>query len=391
MKDDKGNIIPFVQCTKCLSIFAYESCKTGLSTHKAHAEGCLGSSSPSSSKNQDIIVMMNKDNNSNILADLKSVFTETCAKFCAYDLHPYESVRGHGFQILCQSLLDLARQNFHSIEAADIIPDPTTISRRVQKLAEADFWKNKFTSDSYLTVNLHYNKDGQMKNFMLKTVSISEAKTGDITDLLSVFKIGSEKLSADNVSTLHSVLPWFYKFRKSCEIKATDRPCIAQLKKKLLTKLDAKLWLTDIHYIATFLHPETKSLPKRNKRAKRDDISVDHVLKEFISNENLSTDDEEPYDEVIEYMKCKVNYSSGEDVLSWWKKHSCIYTQLSRLALALLSIPASSATSERIFSGTGRILETRRQLLSAESLDSLVFLLDCIFFSYEIKFEIDCT
>ena len=29
----------------------------------------------------------------------------------------------------------------------------------------------------------------------------------DITDLLSVFKIGSEKLSADNVPTLHSVLP----------------------------------------------------------------------------------------------------------------------------------------------------------------------------------------
>ncbi len=41
----------------------------------------------------------------------------------------------------------------------------------------ADFWKNKFTSDSYLTVNLHYNKDGKMKNLMLKTVSISEAKT----------------------------------------------------------------------------------------------------------------------------------------------------------------------------------------------------------------------
>ncbi|CAF5166001.1 unnamed protein product, partial [Rotaria magnacalcarata] len=83
----------------------------------------------------------------------------------------------------------------------------------------------------------------------------------DITDLLSVFQIDSEKLSADDVPTLHSVLPWFYKFKKSCEIKDTDRPCIAQLKKKLLTKLVAKLWLTDIHYIATFLHPETKSLP----------------------------------------------------------------------------------------------------------------------------------
>jgi protein associated with RNAse G/E len=39
----------------------------------------------------------------------------------------------------------------------------------------------------------------------------------DVTDLLSVFKIGSEKLSADDVPTLHSVLPWFHKFKKSCE------------------------------------------------------------------------------------------------------------------------------------------------------------------------------
>jgi hypothetical protein len=101
-------------------------------------------------------------------------------------------------------------------------------------------------------------------------------------------------------------------------------------------------------------------------------------------------------------MKRKVNYQTGEDVLSWWKKHSCIYPQLSRLASALLSIPASSATSERIFSETGRILEARRQLLSPEPLDSLVFLRNfkwsCLLlsiyytrwyiFSYEIKFEI---
>lgn len=82
----------------------------------------------------------------------------------------------------------------------------------------------------------------------------------DVTDLLSVFKIGSEKLSADDVPTLHSVLPWFTKFKKTCEPKNTDRPCIAELKKKILSKLDDKIWITEIHYIATFLHPETKSL-----------------------------------------------------------------------------------------------------------------------------------
>ena len=61
-------------------------------------------------------------------------------------------------------------------------------------------------------------------------------------------------------------------------------------------------------------------------------------------------------------MTRKVNYQKGEDVLSRWKKHFCIYPQLSSLAPVLLSIPASSATSERIFSETGQILEARRQL-----------------------------
>ena len=288
----------------------------------------------------------------------------------------------------------------------------------------ADFWKNKFSSDSYLTVTLHYSKDGNMKNLALKTILITEAKTGggidpnrigfllkftflentkkilwnilksfgidpdayniiyvtdngsnlisalngeahircichcinlvvgqsieecanigllvtdcrelvshfkrcelqnhlqstlkqdictrwnstydtlwsiylnyekieeileqrkeakfitgidrrlikEITDLLSIFKIGSEKLSADDSPTLHSVLPWFFKFKKTCQPKATDSLCVTEFKKKLSEKLEEKLWISDIHYISTFLHPETKSL------------SVSHISLEF--------------------------------------------------------------------------------------------------------------
>jgi hypothetical protein len=51
-------------------------------------------------------------------------------------------------------------------------------------------------------------------------------------------------------------------------------------------------------------------------------MSVDDVLKEFGSN---STDDNETYDEVMEHMKMKINYQTGENVLSWWKKHSTIF------------------------------------------------------------------
>ncbi|CAF1237579.1 unnamed protein product, partial [Didymodactylos carnosus] len=68
----------------------------------------------------------------------------------------------------------------------------------------------------------------------------------------------------------------------------------------------------------------------------------------------------------------------GGNILTWWKDRSIIYKQLSRLALSLLAIPASSATAERIFSETERILEARRQLLSSESVDSLIKLYICI-------------
>lgn len=59
---------------------------------------------------------------------------------------------------------------------------------------------------------------------------------------------------------------------------------------------------------------------------------------------------------------------------SSWMNNVVLSFRLSRLALALLPIPANSTTSERVFSEAGRILEARRQQLSQESVDSLVFL-----------------
>ncbi|CAF1210394.1 unnamed protein product [Adineta steineri] len=50
IQDDKDDIVPYVQCIKCLSIFSYDSNKTGSSTHKAHSESCLGGSNSSGDK-----------------------------------------------------------------------------------------------------------------------------------------------------------------------------------------------------------------------------------------------------------------------------------------------------------------------------------------------------
>ena len=81
---------------------------------------------------------------------------------------------------------------------------------------------------------------------------------------------------------------------------------------------------------------------------------MNDILREFVSTSS-DEDENQMYDEVNEYMKMKVNYQKGENILLWWKKHSSIFPQLYRLALLLLSIPASSTTSERVFSRDGQV------------------------------------
>ncbi|CAF1262048.1 unnamed protein product [Rotaria sp. Silwood1] len=112
------------------------------------------------------------------------------------------------------------------------------------------------------------------------------------------------------------------------------------------------------------------------KRIKID--TVHDVLKSFNAFVDSSSDDDDkrPMDKVDDYIKAKISYPKGESLLQRW---------LSLLACSLLAVPAGSAVSERIFSKTGRILEVRRQRLSPESLDSLIFLRNFSVVLYKLK------
>ena len=67
----------------------------------------------------------------------------------------------------------------------------------------------------------------------IKQVSGESERTKDISIILtvillkilliplSIFKIGSKKLSADHATTLHSVLLWFDKFKKPYASRST--------------------------------------------------------------------------------------------------------------------------------------------------------------------------
>jgi hypothetical protein len=71
------------------------------------------------------------------------------------------------------------------------------------------------------------------------------------------------------------------------------------------------------------------------------------------------------------FQTCKT-----KDVLSWWGIHQSEFPNIAKLARKYLSIPASSAPSERICSSAGNVINEKRTNLSCENADVLIFLHD---------------
>ena len=104
--------------------------------------------------------------------------------------------------------------------------------------------------------------------------------------------------------------------------------------------------------------------------------------KDDMLNDNNNKDDIDRYIDMT-FSDAQTNSFSrvvdGEavfDVATFWysKQMRDLCPQLSRAAVGVLSIPSSSASSERVFSTTGRILEKRHTQLSQQSVDALVYL-----------------
>ncbi|KAK0141200.1 Zinc finger BED domain-containing protein 1 [Merluccius polli] len=63
-----------------------------------------------------------------------------------------------------------------------------------------------------------------------------------------------------------------------------------------------------------------------------------------------------------------------KDPLTWWRDAKAIYPRLSKLARKYLCIPATSSSSERVFSTSGHIVSCLRSSLKPDHVNRLVFL-----------------
>jgi hypothetical protein len=125
-------------------------------------------------------------------------------------------------------------------------------------------------------------------------------------------------------------------------------------------------------------------LDQTNVHVNYDDIDLTHKagIRRSLSSSSLST--EFSYrtnyqsfkpDELDQYLEADIPASIvNENPLQFWSTEfaSCKFPLLKCLARRLFSIPATSSGTERLFSYSGLILNSRRQRLSPNQVDNML-------------------
>ncbi len=104
------------------------------------------------------------------------------------------------------------------------------------------------------------------------------------------------------------------------------------------------------------------------KNARSDFAEWNNYAEDVIVNDSVD-------DDVDRYVtQRQIVMANEKDLLGWWRANSTVYSRLSQLARYMLCVPASSSSSERVFSAAGQTTEERRTRPSLDIVDALLFL-----------------
>jgi len=79
------------------------------------------------------------------------------------------------------------------------------------------------------------------------------------------------------------------------------------------------------------------------------------------------------YDEVTNYLSLPLALET-EDPLDWWRIRSQNFPKLAKIARKYLAIPATSVSSERLFSDAGNLISAKRTNLDTKLVGQMLFL-----------------
>ncbi|KAJ4947565.1 hypothetical protein JOQ06_009600 [Pogonophryne albipinna] len=222
---------------------------------------------------------------------------------------------------------------------------------------------------------------------------------------LQRFKEATKALEASKTPTLHLTAVWLDRLKRHLQPSSTDNLTFSSLKAKCLRILVEKYEIHLLHKLAMFLHPKLKCLKLLVEEHSMETVHNEvwrlvNDIKESRASptqrvatvssappekrarqseglsdvEDSSSSDECTQDEVSAYIDFKSPREENFDVLSWWKEHATRFPNVAHIARSILSIPASSAASERDFSTAGFVVSERRSQLKPGTVDDILFL-----------------
>ena len=258
--------------------------------------------------------------------------------------------------------------------------------------------------------------DGKVRHLMPEGEEWSVIEV--LVDILKPFQQATEAMGAVSYPTLSTVKPLLYKLvNRTLEVKENDTVVVKEVKRNIKRDLQERYStpsVARILNITTFLDPRYKELPFLDQLTRR--RIIDEVQDELLVMEETEKDNPPEVEEVIEgepptkKKKGPVEKIIGElfeshtqqhlplhsdkvqkeldmykaesppdldsDPLAWWSSRKELYPLMSKLVQRMFSFVATSVPSERLFSTTGNVITDKRNRLTSEHADQLIFLFE---------------
>lgn len=245
--------------------------------------------------------------------------------------------------------------------------------------------------DKFSKVYVNYDRLNEILTDKTFINAINRSLLEKVISLLEPLKSTFDILESSENPTIQRVLPRLQKMKLQFSPNQNDDTLILQVKESFLKGITEKYVPNDIHYVATLLTPSYKKF-NFSENAISDMSRAKTLLKKLYSEMNTTEEDtnkiESPKskytkidsdedesdaeispvssfdDEFDAYIKCP----KDQDIISFWIKNNTKLPILSKIALQVLVIPASSSLSERIFSVSGYINDKRKCSMKPETL-----------------------
>uniref|UniRef100_A0A914QT34 HAT C-terminal dimerisation domain-containing protein n=1 Tax=Panagrolaimus davidi TaxID=227884 RepID=A0A914QT34_9BILA len=297
----------------------------------------------------------------------------------------------------------------HSYKTYSMLDHPLVTdcdTRWLSKLTMVETWL-KLNDEDKAVLRTYFNNDAG-KRAILEELFQGQGDLQNYVLVLGLFRPYLRLLESEKEPTLNHVLLCYYKLRKHLEsflssnnelVKSLATSCLAVLERKKSN------FTHEMHYAACcldiFQRSQIYQLCGLEEVQKAED-AIEKLFIAFVSKLNGSSNEETNPDSVDEYaikpgnldvsneiisetaakneLQMYLRYRPSaeqiakKDILHFWSEAAARFPLLSQFASFILSVPASSASIERIFSVlTKTVTKDRRSLDASTVADLLLF------------------